>query len=234
MILGIMQPYIFPYIGYFQLINAVDNFVIYDDIEYTKKGWINRNRILMNGTDLLFTLPIKKDSDFLSVMERILADTFPDYRKKLKGQLMSAYSRSPHFKTVYPVIESCLDYEDINLFNYIFNAIQRVCNYLDITTNFITSSSLNRDAKLKGEDKVLDINKALQASTYINASGGQALYSKDLFLNEGINLQFIQTGEIVYPQFNHAFVPHLSIIDVMMFNSKEQIQGCLAEKYTLI
>ncbi len=234
MTLGIMQPYIFPYIGYFQLINAVDNFVIYDDIEYTKKGWINRNRILMNGADLLFTLPLKKDSDFLPVRDRFLADNFPDFRKKLKGQIVSSYSRCPHFKTVYPIIESCLDYDNTNLFSYIFNAIQHICNYLGITTNFIISSSLKTNTTLKGEDKVLDINKTLQASAYINAIGGQSLYSKERFLNGGINLKFIQTGEIVYPQFNHAFVPHLSIIDVMMFNSKEQIHSFLQEKYTLI
>ena len=233
MTLGIMQPYIFPYIGYFQLINAVDSFIIYDDIEYTKKGWINRNRILLNGTDHLFSLPLKKDSDFLPVKERKLADNFPEYKKKLKGQLVTAYSKSPQFKIIYPLIENSLDYSDMNLFNYIFYSVQQVCNYLGVPEKFIVSSTLPTNATLKGEDKVLEINKILNATAYINAIGGQGLYSKERFKTGGIDLKFIQSGQINYSQFDQSFVPHLSIIDVLMFNSKQKVQDFL-DSYTLI
>ena len=81
--LAIMQPYFFPYIGYFQLIKSVDEFVIYDNIQYTKKGWINRNRILVNGTDYLISLPLKKDSDYLNVVDRQLAESWEKDRTKL-------------------------------------------------------------------------------------------------------------------------------------------------------
>lgn len=233
MTLAIMQPYIFPYIGYYQLINAVDRFVIYDDIEYTKKGWINRNRILLNGTDHLFTLPLKKDSDFLTVKERTLADDFPAQVKKLKGQLVAAYAKSPQFKAVYPLIEACLNYADSNLFNYIFHSVQQVCHYLELQTEFVISSTLKCHKQFKGEDKVIAINKELGASVYVNAIGGRELYSQERFAEESIELKFIQTGSIEYPQCGKPFVPWLSIIDVLMFNEKERVQE-LVNRYTLI
>ena len=232
--IAIMQPYIFPYIGYFQLINAVDKFVVYDDGEYTKKGWINRNRILMNGSDYLFSFPLKKDSDFQTIRNRLLADNYSEHKKKLIGRVSSAYAKSPQFKIVFPIVEECLNFENNNLFLFILNSLNKICCYLDIKTEFIISSVLNVNNSLKGEGKVIDINKKLNASTYINAIGGQALYSRETFSENNIKLMFIKTSEIVYPQFSNEFVPNLSIIDVMMFNSKEKIQEYLRSFYTLI
>jgi hypothetical protein len=232
--LAIMQPYFFPYIGYFQLISAVDKFIVYDDIEYTKKGWINRNRILMNGKDFLFTLPLKKDSDFLSINKRFLADSYPSDKKKLIGQIQSAYSKSPGFATVFPVIEECLNFPDTNLFNFILNSILKVCHYLDIKTEIILSSSLEIDPRLKGEKKVIAINKKMNSSVYINAIGGQSLYSREEFLKNQIDLKFIQTMPVQYSQFQNEFVPNLSIIDVMMFNTREKIHEYLDSFYSLI
>lgn len=231
---AIMQPYIFPYIGYFQLINAVDKFVIYDDIEYTKKGWINRNRILINGTDHMFTIPLAKGSDFLPIDKRSLADNYFEHKKKILGQIHSTYIKSPHFKTVFPIIEDCLNFENKNLFSFIFNSLKVVCDYLDIKMEFIISSSLSIDTSLKGEDKVIAINKKIGATTYINAIGGQELYSKERFAENNIELKFIKTSPIVYPQFKNNFIPYLSIIDVMMFNSKEEIKEYLKSFYTLV
>ena len=118
---GIMQPYLFPYIGYFQLMNAVDEFVLYDNIEYTKKGWINRNRILVNGKDTYIGLPLKKDSDFLTIVERNLAENWPAERKKILNKISSSYKKAPQFGKVYPVIESAFMFEDFNLFNFIYH-----------------------------------------------------------------------------------------------------------------
>ena len=233
MTIAIMQPYLFPYIGYFQLINAVDKFVVYDEIEYTKKGWINRNRILMNGTDHLFTIPIKNDSDFLHVNKRFLADNYPGYKKKIKNQVSSAYSKSPQFNIVYPVIEECLDFDNYNLFEFLFNAVSKICDYADIKTEFVISSNLNIDADVKGEKKVIEINKILNSSLYINAIGGLDLYIKENFLKANIKLKFLKTDSIHYPQFKNEFIANLSIIDVMMFNSKEKIKGYLSS-FTLI
>jgi hypothetical protein len=233
MTIAIMQPYFFPYIGYFQLINAVDQFVIYDDIEYTKKGWINRNRILLNGADHLFSIPLKNDSDYLSIDKRSLAENYPEHKKKITGQLISAYSKSPEFKNIFPLIEDCMNYPDSNLFSFIFYSLKKTCGYLDIKTGFIRSSTLNIDPSLKGEEKVLAINKRLNSSIYVNAIGGQELYSKERFSDNNLELKFIKTTPIVYPQFKNEFVPNLSIIDVMMFNPKEKVQEYLRSFYIL-
>jgi len=228
--LGIMQPYFLPYIGYFQLINAVDKFIIYDNIEYTKKGWINRNRILMNGHDFLISLPIKKDSDYKMVCERELS---PDYKpRKMLEQIKSSYLKAPYYKDVIPLLESILHASDMNLFNYVLGSVKAINNYAGISTEIVISSTLNIDHQLKSEEKVLAICKALTADTYYNAIGGTGLYSKERFCSLGIDLKFLSCDPIQYKQFDNDFIPSLSIIDVLMFNSKEEV-NIMLEKYTL-
>ena len=219
--IGIMQPYFFPYIGYFQLINAVDFFVIYDNIQYTKKGWINRNRYLMNGKHYLFSLPLKKDSDFLDIRDRYLADSYTQERKKILARITHAYKSAPFFSQVIPIIESCLMYQENNLFKFIFYSIQQICKYLNIGTTLIISSSINANHQMKGQDRVISICKAMKASHYINTLGGITLYSKHDFNEQGIQLSFINSKDIMYQQFENDFIPNLSIIDVMMFNSRK-------------
>lgn len=232
--IGIMQPYFLPYLGYWQLINAVDEFVVYDNIQYTKKGWFNRNRILVGGSDWLFTLPLKKDSDFLDVNQRELSETSELEVEKILRVISNAYRRAPYFEQAYPVIESCFRCPDKNLFRYIFNSLQTVSAYLGIKDKFVVSSAVPIEHKvLKGQEKVLAICKSREADHYINALGGQELYDKDIFKAEGIDLNFIRMGDVKYEQFNNEFVPGLSIIDVMMFNDKETITQMLGE-YELI
>ena len=231
--LAIMQPYFFPYIGYFQLINAVDAFVIYDNIQFTKKGWINRNRILANGKDEYITLPLKKDSDFLNVDERKLAETFSVDHIKLLRKITESYRKAPQFAAVFPLVESIIINKDENLFQFIYQSLQATCKFLDITTQFMVSSTIPIDHELKSQDKVIAICKALGATEYINPIGGEALYSKEVFEQIDITLDFIKSGACEYPQFAAAFVPWLSIIDVLMFNSKETIKQYL-QSYTII
>jgi WbqC-like protein family len=219
--LGIMQPYFMPYIGYFQLIASVDQFIVYDNIKYTKKGWINRNRIFLNGNDAVFSLPLKKDSDSLDVVERELAADYD--RAKLLNQFKGAYSRAPQFELTYPVLEQIVLHEDNNLFRYIKNSIVRLCVYLGINTEIRISSEIDIDHELKGQDKVLALCNAIGADTYINPIGGTGLYSKKDFNVQGIDLQFIKSRDLIYSQFGMQFVPWLSIVDLMMFNSKEII-----------
>jgi hypothetical protein len=225
--LAIMQPYFFPYIGYFQLINAVDEFIIYDNIEFTKKGWINRNRILVNGKEEYITLPLKKDSDYLHVRERQLADAWLLDRKKMLNRIVESYRKAPLFNIVYPVMEKIVLYNETNLFNFIFNSIGQVNEYLGVNTTFIVSSAISIDHTLKAQEKVIAICRSRMADEYINPIGGLELYSKDHFNRAGINLQFIKMNDIRYSQFNNEFVPGLSIIDVMMFNSIERIREML-------
>lgn len=227
-----MQPYFLPYIGYFQLIAAVDQFVVYDNIKYTKKGWINRNRFLQNGKDAMFSLSLKKDSDSLDVCERELATDFD--RERLLNQLRGAYRRAPHFEQTFPLIEQVVRYPEPNLFLFLHNGIAQVCAHLGITTKIIVSSEVDIDHQLRAQDKVLALCEALDATAYVNAIGGVELYSKKTFQAMGIELQFIQSKPFDYVQFDDAFVPWLSIIDVLMFNPLDTIQACISTNYELI
>lgn len=223
--LAIMQPYFFPYIGYFQLIAAVDLFIVYDNIKYTKKGWINRNRMLQNGKDVMFSLPLKSCSDYSHVFERELASDFDP--EKLIKQFNAAYRHTPYFSETIPLIEQILRYKDTNLFRFLHNSIIKTCAHLGIKTEIRVSSGIAIDHNLKSQDKVLALCEAAGATTYVNAIGGIELYSKDTFLKKGIELKFIRSKPFEYPQFKNAFIPWLSIIDVMMFNSVDVIKGQL-------
>jgi len=228
---AIMQPYFFPYIGYFQLINSVDKFIVYDNIQYTKKGWINRNRMLQNGKDVMFSLPLKKDSGYLDVVERELSATFN--RAKLLNQIKGAYRRAPYFTQTFPLVEQVVRCENENLFWYLYFSIIKTCEHLGIETEVTVSSDISIDHGLRNQDKVLALCKAVDASTYVNAIGGKELYSKEDFLEKGIDLKFIQSKPFKYTQFGDKFVPWLSIVDVMMFNSLDEIQTCITVNYEL-
>jgi hypothetical protein len=230
--LAIMQPYFFPYIGYFQLISAADTFVIYDNIKYTKKGWINRNRILRDGKEVMFSLPLKKDSDYLDVCERELSKDFnPD---KLLSQFKGAYQRAPYFAQTFRLVEQIVRYDDVNLFRFLHHSIVKLCEYFGIKTEIKISSDIPIDQELTGQDKVLALCVAAAAKTYINAIGGLELYSKETFRLQGIELKFIKSQPLEYPQFGDTFVPWLSIIDVLMFNPVEQVQSQIREGYSLL
>ena len=226
---GIMQPYFFPYIGYFQLIAAVDVFIVYDNIKYTKKGWINRNRMLQNGKDVIFSLPLKSASDCLDVRERELAADFN--REKILNQFKEAYRRAPYFKDIFQLVEQIVFYKDANLFCFLYNSFVRTCEHLEITTEIKISSDIAINHDLKNQDKVLALCAAVGATTYVNAIGGIELYSKESFRENGIELQFIKSKPFEYPQLIEPFIPWLSIIDVMMFNSLNVIKSRLAEFY---
>ncbi len=232
--IAIMQPYLFPYIGYFQLMNAVDEFVLYDNIEFTKKGWINRNRILMNGKDILLTFPLKKDSDFRHVRERFLSDTWSQERIKSLNRISELYKRAPVFDSVFPLLKTIFLFEETNLFKFILHSLQQLNKYLQIQTPVIISSSIDIDHSLRSENKVIAICKARKADEYINPIGGTGLYNQGTFKANGIQLHFLKTGNVSYEQFGNDFIPYLSIIDVMMFNTVEEIKDFLNNKYTLV
>lgn len=231
MIGSIMQPYFFPYLGYFQLINQSNIFVIYDNIKYTKKGWINRNRIISNEKEKIISLPIKNASDQLSIAERILSDSYD--REKLLRQIKSAYQKAPFFNKVNPILEDIIKFQSQNLFEYIENSIRQVCLLLDIKTEILKSSELSIDKNLKGEDKVIEICKSLGFTTYTNPIGGTSLYSKEKFKSQGIDLLFLQCHPRTYPQNSKEFIPNLSIIDLIMNCDKSEISKHL-ENYSRI
>ena len=229
---AIMQPYFFPYIGYFQLIAAVDQFVLYDNIKYTKKGWINRNRFLQNGKDVMFSLPLKKDSDSLDVCERELAGDFD--REHLLNQLKGAYRRAPYFEQTFALVEQIVRCEEGNLFRYLHHSIVQTCKHLGITTDIKSSSEVAIDHDLHGQDKVIALCEALDATTYVNAIGGVELYSREVFRAKGIELKFIRSLPFEYIQYDAPFVTWLSIIDVLMFNRLDIVQANVTSDYELI
>jgi hypothetical protein len=230
MTLAIMQPYIFPYIGYWQLINAADTFVVYDNIQFSKSGWFHRNNILLNGQKTLFSIPLKKDSDSLDVVDRFISDEAQKQINKILAQIENSYKKSPYFKNVFPLIEGIFKYDEKNLFKYIYNSIIQVCQYLDIKTQIVISSRIDVDHSLIAQEKVIAINKALNSTQYINPIGGTELYDTDAFERENIQLNFLESEIPEYKQLKGDFIPYLSIIDVLMFNSKEDIKNML-EKY---
>lgn len=231
--IGIMQPYLFPYIGYFQLINCVDKFVVHDDVQFIKGGWINRNRILMGSRDYMFTFSIKSASAYDKINQREFSNSVEGDKKKFLRNIEYAYSKAPFYKEVFEVVESSINSKIGNVSNAIIQSITYICKYLEINTEFIISSNINKDESLKGEQRVINICKKLNATQYINPIGGIELYSKEEFNKHGIVLNFLKTNKINYKQFNNKFVQNLSIIDIMMFKPKDEIKTLL-EEYQLI
>jgi hypothetical protein len=220
-----MQPYFLPYLGYFQLIAAVEVFVVYDNIKYTKKGWINRNRFLRGGADVTFTVPLKAGSDHLDVIERQLAPTYD--REHLMQQIRGAYLRAPHFAETFRLLERVVHYSEENLFRYVLHSLREICAYLEISTPLLVSSEVPADHKLRAQNRVLAICEALRATTYVNPPGGRELYDAPSFAARGIKLEFLVPSIDPYPQFSEPFVPALSIVDVLMFNSRADVRAAL-------
>ncbi len=226
-----MQPYFWPYIGYFQLIQAVDAFIVYDNIQYTKSGWINRNRLCRDGAAVTFSLPLKKGSASLDVRDRELAQDFD--REKLLNQIKGAYRGAPQFAETLPFIEAVVRHPAHNLFRFLLHSLSKTCERLGIGTPLRISSDIDIDHGLKGQDRVLALCGALGTSGYVNLSGGVDLYSADVFRARGMRLQFLRTTPFEYPQARRPFVADLSIIDVMMWNPMETVRSFLCRNYEL-
>lgn len=222
---GIMQPYFFPYIGYWQLISAVDTFVIYDDVNYIKQGYVNRNSLLINGAKLFYTLELNGASSFKLINEIQVGKN----RIKLIKTLEQNYKKAQYFTDVFPVVSDIISFQDNNLGKYLGNSIFKISDLLDLKPKFIYSSAIEKNNTLKGKDKVLAICKMLNATRYFNAIGGQQLYCKDEFMTNGIELNFIKTLDICYPQFSQSFVPNLSIVDILMHCGKDKTKDLLIE-----
>jgi hypothetical protein len=229
MTLAIMQPYLFPYIGYWQLINAVDTFVIFDDVNFIKKGYINRNSIMVGGKSQQFTLELVGASQNKLINEIEVGNN----SKKLLKTIEISYKKAQYFEAVFPIIVDILNQEEKNLAKFIGYSLEKLSDYLEIDTKFIYSSDIKKDNTLKAQDKILDICKKLDATNYINAIGGQELYDKEKFQEHNIQLNFLKTELKEYKQFKNEFISYLSIVDVLMFNSIDEVKNML-NKFNLI
>lgn len=231
--IAVMQPYLFPYIGYFQLIDAVDTFVFYDDVSFIKNGWINRNRILINGHSKYFTIPCKNISSHTDIID-IQHGLNGILKKKLLKKIEYSYRKAPHFGDVYEITEQVLNRKTRYISDLAIASVKCAADYLGIKVNFIRSSNHFDNRHLNAADRLVDICRQQQVNTYINAANGKKLYDKRYFKRKGIDIQFIEHEIIEYKQFNQDFIPGLSIIDVMMFNTPEIIKDKLLPSYHLV
>lgn len=226
--LAVMQPYFFPYLGYFQLLHAVDRFVVYDDVNFIKQGWINRNFILMDCQPLRVTVPVSGASSFKTIAETALSPN-SIWQGKILKTLSQAYAKAPFFETVFPVVESVVHERCSSIAGLALGSVQAIANYVGIKTEIWPSATQYCNRNLQGEARVLDICQREGADAYYNLPGGQALYNPRAFASAGIELRFIQPTEPRYRQFTCAFVPHLSILDVLMFNDQETVNRFLMD-----
>lgn len=230
--LAIMQPYFLPYLGYFQLIHAVDKFVILDDVNFIKKGWVNRNRILVNNEPSSFSLPLKSISQNKKINElyRFRDDK---WEKKFFNTLYHSYGKAPFYENVFNLIESIIHHEEDNLSQFLTDSLKTLNSYLGIKTTIKRSSENYRNQYLKGAERLIDICHQESADEYINPPGGKSLYNKEEFKEKGINIYFLEPGNVQYNQYKNHFIPGLSILDIMMFNSPQDI-GKMLKIYTLV
>jgi len=213
--LAIMQPYFFPYIGYWQLMHAADRFVIYDDVNYIKGGWINRNRILINGKPTYITVPLHQASPYKLICETVLHPS-TGWRDKLVKMVKMTYGKAPEFDGVFPLIEKVIRHDTTNLSEYMAYQLREISRYMGITTEIVMTSRCYDNNDLSGQERIIDICKRECASSYINLSGGQSLYDPETFRDAGIDLRFIIMHPLTYKQRTKEFVPYLSIIDALM------------------
>lgn len=226
--LVVMQPYFFPYLGYFQLIKAAEKFVFYDDVNYITRGWVNRNQILINEQKKYFTLSLRGASQNKKINEIKIG---PRSSKVLKS-IRLAYASTPYFEAVFPLIKEVFDAigEETLISNIAGLSVTKVANYLGLETSFEYSSEAYADTEPLGRaERLIEICKRNGADTYINAEGGIGLYRQETFQRHGISLKIIKNSLSRYEQFGNEFVPYLSIIDVLMFNSPQEIQKMLDE-----
>ena len=221
--IAIMQPYLFPYLNYWRLMQAADVFVMLDDVAYRKKGFINRNQILLDDRAHRFTLPLHKASqNRLINQHRVATDA-----SRLLRTLEHAYRRAPQFETIFPLIASILQSGHTQLADLLEHSLQRLAQVLQINTRLIRASDLAQATNLRGQDRLISLTRWLSGSHYLNAAGGRALYDADAFAAQGLQLAFIAGDPVRYRQFGAGFVPDLSIIDVLMFNPLERVRGWL-------
>ena len=213
--LAIMQPYFFPYLGYWQLLNTADRFVIFDDVNYIKRGWINRNRILVNGEPKYITVPLNQSSQNKRICDLTLLSS-TDWRKKLVRSIEYSYRKAPCFPEIFPIIEKIICHKALNLSEYLANQLVTLAELLRIDTEFVMSSRCYQNDSLTGPERILDICRRENATTYINPEGGYELYDTAAFESEDIDLRFLVMRPVAYKQRSTGFVPFLSIIDALM------------------
>ena len=232
---AIMQPYFFPYLGYFNLIAACDVFISLDNVQYINKGFVNRNRILQPNGIYTFTVPLKSAPRNFFINQRTIAPEYESFKKNFMLQLESSYKKAPFFKKTMDLIQSVLNSTRKNLARICEQTILAVMERIGLQKKiFIASEIINDDCdeKLKGSNKLIHLAKQAKCTHYLNVIGGIKLYNQNDFLQRGITLSFVKPLLPNYPQGKREFVKSLSIIDVLMFNSPQNTL-CLAKTFEI-
>lgn len=229
---GIMQPYFLPYLGYWQLMNLVDVYVILDDVNYINRGWIERNRILINDEPHYINVPVFGKSQNKLINELIVNHDVNEIEKNIR-KVELAYKKSISYDKIMPMFEQIIQNKEEHLHAFIKNSLLVISEHLDIHCKFLYSSEIDTSKKYKGKDRIIEICKILGATDYFNSIGGQALYNKEEFCNNGISLKFLKMDDIIYHQGTGKFVPYLSILDVLMNCSYDDVLKML-NKYSLV
>lgn len=190
--IGLMQPFFLPYIGYFQLMNAVDFFIVLDNVEYSKKSYVKRNILNLNGKDKLFSIPIKKSKDNSKINELILSEKFRDFKIKFYNQFKTNYYYADYYDEAIELLNEIFSTDEIRLSNFLVNQLKVIAKKFEMNTTIATSSDYLKDNYDTKEERIFDICKKLESKIYINAIGGRKLYSKEFFSLQGIDLKFIQ------------------------------------------
>jgi hypothetical protein len=229
MTIAIMQPYFFPYLGQFQLINAVERFVLCDDVQYIRHGWINRNRILKPGEGFYYiTVPIAKHESRTLIKDIRTVEGY-DWKDKILKQTEHYKKRSLHYSRVNELLKECFSYNETNITKLNALCLKAACDYIGIDFKVEITSEMGFDYSgiTCTDDWAITISKQLNATTYLNPPGGAELYDKGKFLENDIQLSFVKPQLKEYDQQRSSFEPGLSIIDIMMFNSPTEIKGML-------
>jgi WbqC-like protein family len=226
--IAIMQPYFLPYIGYIQLLAAVDKFVVLDDVNYINRGWVNRNRLLLNGVAHTFTVPLRGASQ-----NRLICDIELVGEKSWRGKLMrtirQAYGHAPCYAPIFALLERVVNYPSVRLEEFLLNSLREIVRYLSLEVEIVSTSRVYKNAHLKGQERILDICLQERADAYINPIGGLDLYDRTSFLEQGIQFSFLRSRPVIYPQGKNEYVPWLSILDVLMFNEPSAVRQLLVE-----
>ncbi len=210
-----MQPYFYPYIGYWRLLASVDKFIILDDVNYINKGWVNRNRVLVNGLPSYITVPLKNASQNRKISDIEMVDSF-NWRNKVLKTLEFNYRKSSAFDEVFPVLERLIKFNSPSLVEYLVCQIEGISKFVGLNVEFARASILYQNQFLSGQDRIINICEQENADVYINLPGGRALYDEQSFLTRGIELKFISDNQAEYKQRSTEFVPFMSIIDLLM------------------
>ena len=232
--IALMQPYFFPYIGYFQLIKSVDEFVIFDNAQYVRRGWMNRNRILNEHKESIFiTVPVCKAQRETKIKD-ILINNDVNWKEKILNQCLY-YQNAPNYSVVRQMLEESFAESETNLSEFNTRLIKMICSYLGIETKIMLFSEAfpHIDNAEEADEWGMHLSMESNATTYINRIGGKDFYDQQKYIDQGIDIKFIQSILTPYNQFDKSFVPGLSIIDILMFNDLSSISKML-DQYELI